>query len=199
MTRRPSNQSLPNEAILYLCQFRGLWPGAKVLTLDVHTAQPGDLEGWSDEELQVLVGEGQRQLDGQTAELERVRSRSQARFTTNLVVGGLYGAVFGLASSNSDTVAIVVWLAGALLWLSSTLGALSIVVGNRELGAIDSTRLSAQPAGGVLRALASGYARAVKSGANTCATVLTVFRDAFLLASASALVLGVAWMMAIAS
>jgi hypothetical protein len=194
MTSRKSER--PSEASLFLGQLVGLWPGRRVVTLDVHRSEPGDLNDWGEDDLKLLIAEGQRQLDRQVAELERIRARSQVLFTTNLAVGGLFAAVFVLAAKEPDMLSFVFLLLGFLLWLASSLVSLSVIVASREIGAIDATLLSRQPKG-VTRQLATSYARTVKIGANTCATVLTVFRDAAMVAFLASILLGIAWIVAI--
>ena len=186
----------PSEVLLFLGQLVGLWPGARVATLDIHRFDPGDLNDWSEDDLKLLIAEGQRQLDGQVAELERVRARSQVLFTTNLAVGGLFAGVFVLAAKEQDIWSFVLLFLGIVLWLASSLVSLSVIVARREIGRIDATLLSRQPKS-VANQLARSYARTVKTGADTCATVLTVFRDAAMVAFIASILLGVAWIVAI--
>jgi hypothetical protein len=111
-------------------------------------------------------------------------------------VGGLFAAVFVLAAHEPDMWSFVLLFLGFLLWLVSSLVSLSVIVASREMGAIDATRLSKQPKD-VMRQLATSYAKTVEIGANTCATVLTVFRDAAMVAFLASILLGIAWIVAI--
>jgi hypothetical protein len=84
---KSNKRERPSEASLFLGQLVGLWPGRRVATLDVHSSEPGDLNDWGEDDLKLLIAEGQRQLDRQVAELERIRARSQValRISAGLV------------------------------------------------------------------------------------------------------------------
>jgi hypothetical protein len=51
---------------------------------DVHRAEPGDMSKWEDDDLNLLIDEGRRQLDRQGSDLEQIRGRAQFLFTTTL-------------------------------------------------------------------------------------------------------------------
>jgi hypothetical protein len=76
------------------------------------------------------------------------------------------------------------------------LGAVAVVVANKEVGIIDTARLSRQH-NPILPELAAAYARVVRKGENTIATQITVYRDAVLLVLVGATLSGMAWFVAV--
>jgi hypothetical protein len=53
------------------------WPNKQAPTIEADHNQAGDVSGWPDRDLELLVEEGRRQLDRQHEDLERIRSRAQ--------------------------------------------------------------------------------------------------------------------------
>jgi hypothetical protein len=166
-----------------------------VPAFEVHPVQPGDLDGWSDDDHQLLIAEGRRQL----ADLERIRSRCQFLFTTAL---GLLVVVFGtvrtIAGPGSHRVlpALLLWSASIVCIVVGLLGAAALITTRKDLKIVDAAILS-QTAPPVLAQLALVCADVVRTGGNSVATALTVQRDAVLFMVAGASVYATAWLLAV--
>ena len=189
-------RQLPSEWRIYLQQLPGLWPGKAVPVYEVHNIEPGDLHDWSDEDLTILVEEGRRQISRQSEDLERVRGRAQFLFITTLGLLSLLLAAVGDIASVDSPWAFLIWSFGVLTVAFSLLGAVAVVVANKEVGIIDTARLSRQH-NPILPELAAAYARVVRKGENTNATQITVYRDAVLLVLVGATLSGMAWFVAV--
>ncbi|MEV4116627.1 hypothetical protein [Nonomuraea sp. NPDC049695] len=72
----------------------------------------------------------------------------------------------------------VIWLIGVFGTTLGLLGAAAVTVARKDVGWIDTTRLSRQPSP-LLPQLAAAYARAVRTGENTMATHVTVLEGVF--------------------
>lgn len=137
--------------------------------------KPGDLEGWSPEDLELLVEEGRRQTDRQTADLERVRGRAQVLLALSL-------ALTGAAASLIDDVDVAGHVAIWGFWI------LAIAFGGWALlGAAATATVAAEPE--IIHAsvlsrydppiqdqLAADYAAIVIKGENELAVRLTDLR-----------------------
>ena|SRR6266699_194129 len=191
-----STEKLPSEAMVYVRYLLGLWPGRALPTFEVHEAEPGNMESWSDDDTVLVVQEGRRQLDRQSSDLESIRSRAQFLFTTCLGLLALTFAGTKTLTATHRWWVLVPWSVSLLSTVVSLLGCTAVIVGRKEMGAVDSTRLSRQRSP-VLPTLAASYARAVRVGENTVATHITVYRDSVLLALIGAALYGAAWLGAV--
>jgi hypothetical protein len=183
-----------SEPAVYLAHVAALlWPGVRVPAFPVHQISAAPINGWSGEDAKLLIDEGRRQLDGQTADLDRIRSRAQFLFTTSLAfllvvlgtarVPGLDGLPTFLA-----------WLTAVVLTLLGLLGSASVLVSRSDLGGVDAASLThSDPP--VLAALAGSYGEVVRVGADTVATRLTVYRDAVWCVTVGALAYVGAWLL----
>jgi hypothetical protein len=190
------NRQFPPEWRIYLEQLPGLWAGRAVPAYSVHNIEPGDLKGWSNEELTILVDEGRQQLGRQSRDLEQVRNRATFLLTTGLGLLALVLAAVSDITVINNPAPFVVWSLGGLAVLLGVLGAAAVVVANKELGMIDTALLSRQESP-IYSGLATAYARAVRAGENTVATQITVYRDAVLLVLVGAVMSGGGWLLAI--
>lgn len=130
------------ELEMYLRHLLGLWPGKAIPVFAVHNMEPEDVSAWQDAEHQLLVDEGRRQLDVQRDQLEQVRGRAQFLFTTCL---GLVAVSFAGRSTVFEATSIwapAIWSLSLLLTALGALGAASVVVARKSLGAIDTTLLT---------------------------------------------------------
>lgn len=184
------------EIRMYLAHLRGLWPGARVPTFQVHPSSPGDIATWSAEECQLLVEEGRRQVDSQRDQAEQIRTRSQFLFTTALALAAVSFAGRSAVFTARNNVPLAVWSLGLLLTFLGALGAASVIVARKEFGSIDAAVMTTVYVPPVLPHLAAGYSRIVGTGENTVATILTVHRDSVLLVLAGAVSWGIAWLIA---
>lgn len=166
----------PSELYMYFRQIAGLWAGKPVPVWGVYTAEAGSLDSWSDEDLQLLIVESRRQLDNQSTEIERVRSRAQFLFTTSLAAIGLSAAVL---RELTHVGLVLVWSAGTIMVLLGLLGSAGIILNSKRMGDINVHRFSKEEPSR-LRSLAVGYLNSVPAGANTFATQVTMYRDAAL-------------------
>jgi hypothetical protein len=177
---------------------RALRPSTAVPAFEVHADQPGDVSGWSQDDHQLLIAEGRRQLDRQIADLERIRSRCQFLFTTALaLLVVVFGTVRTIAGPSSHRVlpALLLWCVSILFIVLGLLGAAALITVRKDVQIIDAARLS-RTAPPVLKALALAYADAIRTGENSVATALTVQRDAVLFVVVGATAYATAWLLA---
>lgn len=98
-------------------------------------------------------------------------------------------------AAKSD-VPLGIWALGLLLTTLGLLGAASVIVARKEFGSIDAAVMATTYQPPVLPKLAAGYSRQVGIGANTVATLLTIYRDATLFVMLGAICWGTAWLAA---
>jgi hypothetical protein len=193
--RRPGRlTNLKQEARIYLRHVLALFlPGIYVPVFEAYRIEPSPLDGWQDQDFNLLIDEGRRQLDVQREELERVRARGQFLFTT---AGALLAVMLGFGRRvvrHESITLFLLWSFGALLVTLGLLGAASLMTARGEFGAIDTRLLSAtRPP--VLEDLARAYPEQVGPGENTLATRIAVFRDAATLVVLGAIAQAVTWL-----
>ena len=183
---------------MYLAHLRGLWPGAKVPSFLMHPGAPGDISAWTDEDVQSLIEEGRRQLDSQRGEAEQIRGRAQSLFTTAIGLAAVSFAGRSTVFSAKSDVPLAAWSLGLALTTLGLLGTASVIVARKDFGSIDASLMTTSYKPPVPPKLAAGYSRQVGTGANTVATLLTVYRDAVLLVMLGAILWGAAWLTATA-
>lgn len=170
-----------------------LLPGRRVPVFDTNKNEPHALDGWSDDELLLMVDEGRRQLDRQAASHGRLLDQAQFLFTTSLALLVVVSATLRRIHDDEGHWALVAaWLCGTVLVFSGTLGAASLLSVRAAFGSIDSALLS-QSEPPVLRDLADAYASFGKPGDDTLNTRITVYRDAVLLVLVGAALHSLAW------
>ncbi|MFZ2057319.1 MAG: hypothetical protein WAV54_07920 [Acidimicrobiales bacterium] len=184
------------ELRLYMAHLRGIWPGAKVPVFAVHPGKTGDITTWETEDCQVLVDEGRRQLDAQRDQTEQIRGRAQFLFTTCLGLAAVSIAGRSTVFAGRSIVPLAIWSLGLFLTALGTLGAASVIVARKDFGSIDAAVLTTDYETPVLPKVAAGYSRQVSTGANTVATLVTVYRDAVLFVLLGATCWGIAWISA---
>jgi hypothetical protein len=64
------------------------WPNKAAPSLVADENEPGEMDGWDEDELRILIDEGRRQLDRQHEDLERIRGRSQVLLAFGLALEG---------------------------------------------------------------------------------------------------------------
>ena len=181
------------EAQNYLRHLAGmLLPGVKVTVPIVHTTKPLTLEKWEDAGLQSVIDEGRRQLDRQSARFDRVRTSAQLLFTTAL------GLLVVMAASAHrvlmrDYALVIAWVFGLVVVAIGVLGAAALLTVQSEFGAID-TALLTYSGPNPLRPLAEAYSQQVRTGEDTVAARVTVYRDAVWLVLLGASVQLVVWL-----
>jgi hypothetical protein len=165
----------------------GVDPGEHV----AHAVEPDALVDWCSDEHRLLIEEGRRQVDRQRAELERVQARGQLLFTT---AAALLTVFLSQTRGLAGLVVVILWVVGLLLLVAGLLGAAALMSVRARFGGIDAALLSHQAAGSVEAGLAAAYSRAVRTGENTAATRITVFRDAVALVLIGAVLQTVIWL-----
>jgi hypothetical protein len=150
-------------------------PGAETPQHEAHEITPQPLDGWSRWDRQLMIEEGRRQADRHVADLKEVRGRAQWLFTVGLAVTvAIAGAL------RKDTLTdghLVLFLASLLLLVYGLAGAAAIMAVRADFTMIDTAVLSYKPLP-TERYLAEAYSRMLRSGENTIATRITIFRQA---------------------
>lgn len=150
-------------------------PGKDVPVHRADAATPASLDGWSTEELALIIDEGRRQVDRQQGDLEQIRGRAQWLFA--VAAGALAVLGGGFVSADPPLGLALLWLAGMALLAYGVGGAAAILTVKADFSMIHTAVLSLQGKP-IDHALASSYARMMPTGENTVATRLTVFRQA---------------------
>lgn len=136
---------------------------------------PGVLDAWSDEDIEVMVEEGRRQLDSLNINFEQVRSRGQHIFT--VVLAGLGVASAGATVVIDDLPVFIAWAAGIGFLLVSLLGAAAVFAATAQLGSVDAVLMSNGPVSQVRRILAAAYLRAIMTSADAVRLRFSMLRD----------------------
>lgn len=168
------------EMSLYFSTVRQLlWPGHIAATPNTYgTLTPTDLEGWSQDQLALMLEESRRQLEEFNSRFDDLRVRAQWLFTTILALLVFVGGQ--LKSLTGRHLALYVgWYSGAVLLVVALLGAAAVFLATAQLGSVDTIKLSAEnPSEDMLAVLARSYPKMVVVSANTCRARFTILRDA---------------------
>lgn len=169
---------LEDELVVYARHVLALfWPNKSAPTLVADRNEPGDVGGWKEDELRLLVDEGRRQVDRQHEDLERIRGRSQVLLALGLA---LEGSIASLQSQLTNAASFWLWALWVLALLAggwSVLGAGATSVVRADMVIIHSAVLSRRDPP-VLPELAEDYAGMTKQGEDQLATRLTNLRQA---------------------
>jgi hypothetical protein len=153
------------------------WPNKAAPTLSADSNEAGELTGWEQEDLQILIEEGRRQLDRQHEDLERIRNRAQVLLAFGLALEGTIASLQSQVVSSGCLVSWICWVLALLAggWAVLGAGATSVVRADMEIihAAVLSRR---QPP--IVEELAADYAAMGKTGQNQLATRLTNLRHA---------------------
>ncbi|MEH0416030.1 hypothetical protein [Streptomyces sp. B21-083] len=163
-----------------------LHPGRPLPTFADPAPCTGSLDHLQPQDLTLLIEEGRRQFDRQATDLDRIRNRAGALATVSLALTAAITAR-SQAVLSEHWVLIAAWALSCLLAVLAVAGAATVLTGRAVLGRMD-TALTAQGTPPVQKQLAAGYVQYVSIGEETVRTFLTVFRDAAMLAIASALI-----------
>ncbi|MBB2975929.1 hypothetical protein FHX49_001496 [Microbacterium endophyticum] len=186
-----------NRIAIYGSHVAGIFlPGNDVRNLDAYQNEVGDLTGWREADLNILMDNGQSQLQRQNTDLEAIRARAQFLLTVTLAFVGV--AVASTELVGRSIFAIVIWVIGIAIVICSAFGAGGVVVAKKTLRIVD-TRLLSQQHPPLLPVTAKAVATAVKDGENAVATGITVFRDAVALFLVGFVFVCVGWVIALAS
>ena len=143
---------------------------------EVHPGHIGSgIDDWDDEDQQLAIEEGRRQLDTQFAQLRHIIRRASVLLPVGLAIAVFFLTALDDAAAMgqpSRTIVRIVLLAGAVMasWGTLVMGAL---IGARSnFMTTDALLLTEEPPG-LRRYLARDYAENVATGENTIATRLT--------------------------
>lgn len=141
---------------------------------------PGPMDEFTQDELQIIIDEGQRQLDNATGSFEHVQNRAQVLLTISLAVlafaVGAYGRLDRVDGPALVIASAVLVLAMVLVVLGLALAGAVIVV-RADFDQVDTTQASAF-APPIRKAVAADYATSVRVGEITVAVRVNVFRIA---------------------
>jgi hypothetical protein len=180
------------EARLYLYYvFAVLRPGIRVPTFSAPTEFSSSTDDFTDEDLMLLIDEGRRTLDQQETDLDRIRSRSATLLTLGLAEIAALSALAPHAFAHGPVVATL-WGLGAAAIVLAIGGAAAVLTVQARMGYVDPQKVASVSAP-LLPHLAQEYLRSLGDGATTVRTRLTVLRDAVLLETIAALLLGGIW------
>ncbi|MFT3832422.1 MAG: hypothetical protein QM711_03755 [Micropruina sp.] len=172
---------------MYLAYAFGLLrPGTELPTFGEPTPFDRDLSEHTDDDLDLLIDEGRRQLDRQLHDLDSVRDRAGTLLTLGLAEVALLAASGQPAWSGPWWLASIWAVAAACAFLAAA-GAASLLAGRADLGRTDA-RLAANQDPPIKGPLALGYLSVVAIGEETVRTRLTVLRSAATLAVLAALI-----------
>ncbi len=148
-----------------------LRPGSSAPVFDSAQAEPREMTGWSEGELQIMVDEGRRELDAMDAQLTEIRGRAQAVLTIAIALTGVLAGIAGTADHHRGSLAL--WVLGVASVVLSSLGTAAIITVKADMSTIHTAVLSGyRPP--VLEKLAGDYAAMTRQGQNTVATRLTL-------------------------
>lgn len=156
------------------------WPGANVPLFEKPPERDPDITGFTDEQLQVVLDEGRRQLDRQRQDLERVQTRSATAATIGL-------AEIALLSNGGATVIraggfwLIPWLIGVACVFLGVAGAVSLLTTRPTVAAPHVNDIATYVGRKPLYIAAYSYVRDVDTGDVTLSARVTILRDAALL------------------
>lgn len=161
-----------------------LVPGRRVRSHDVvppDVAQVGDLAGWTEAELDLLIEECRRALDQQHGRFDRMRTTAQVVLPLSTALLVVLGSQLHVLIAEPTTwvryLMYGLWLLGTVLVLFAGLGAAATLSVRSEFGTVLPTRVS-QLTSPVRPKVAHAYAEQVVTGEITLGTRVTVIRDA---------------------
>lgn len=149
-------------------------------TLTNNANEPGELTGHSDPELQLVVEEGRRQLDAQSARFADVQSRAQTLLTTSLIVLGFTTSLVSRLEGFEGWRHRVEWLVWSIAIALDLLGVLlasAVIAVRAKFESTDTSQVTNMERP-LLGALADDYAGAVRLGEETVADRVNAFQVA---------------------
>lgn len=146
-------------------------PGTEAQIVESARMQPGDMAAWSDDELQIMVDEGRREVDALDRQLTEIRARAQAVLTVAIALVAVLAGIAGTAHERCGSFAL--WGMGVAGVVLSALGSASIITVQAKMETVHTAVLSTYPPP-ILNALAKDYAAMTRQGQNTVATRLTL-------------------------
>ena len=174
-------------------------PGRRVQTHDVvpeDLARVGDLTGWSDDDMRLLIEECRRTLDQQQVQFDRVRTTAQVVLPLAIALLVVFGSeLTGVIKEPSAILrygSYLAWGIGTMLVVLAGLGAAATLSVRSEFGTVFPplvSRLSSPILSDVTRA----YAGQIATGERTVGTRIAVIRDAVTLLAIGGMIHLVIW------
>jgi hypothetical protein len=161
---------------IYLAHIVGLvMPGVGMPVHTVHQIEPAPLGGWPAADLDLMIEEGRRQADRQMTDFDRVGGRAQWLFTVAAAMIVTLASRFALHHRSGFHLAL--WIVGLAFLTLGVAGAAALMATRADFGQIDTAVFShvTEPR---RRELAVAYSRMLRTGENTIATRITVYRQA---------------------
>lgn len=165
----------PGELSAYFRYVLGLVrPGHARPVFHVHKIDPQPIDDWSNEELDLVIHEGRRQIDAQDTMLGNLRTRAQWLVTLGIPILVAIASTQPTVWKQHNGILDALWVFGLVFSAYGILGSAAILTVRLEYGTIDTAKMSAYT-DDRRRELAAAYTRIVRTGVNTNATVLTLF------------------------
>jgi hypothetical protein len=162
--------------VIYFAHIIGLIaPGEEMPVHNTHQIEQAPLTTWSEADLEHMIDEGQRQLDRQFSDLERIRGRAQWLLTTGAAITAALGTA--LVAKHPSGPILLLWVAALALLGFGVAGAAAVMTVRADFMTIDTAVLSRRVPP-ISRALATSYSRMLRTGENTVNTRLSLFRQA---------------------
>jgi hypothetical protein len=184
----------PSKAPLYLRFVGALFTGNAV-KVPQPPAEIKSFEGWTPEQLEVVVETAKGELDRQTVNLDRVLGRSQALFTTILALSGLWLTVaptrLEFVWQSARIAETTLLLLAAALYLVALAGSVALIATRKQYGAISVLELAKWNAFDLLK-LAHDYEWIVPIGREVTNHHITVFGTAVKYTVAASIAFGIA-------
>lgn len=142
----------------------------------VHPGRIGSgIDGWDDDDQQLAIEEGKRQLDAQMAQLQQIIRRASVLLPVGLAISVFFLTALDDAAAlgqRLQTIIRVVLLVGAAMTTWGTLVMGALIGARSTFMRTDTAHLTHEPSG-LRRYLARDYAENVATGENTIAARLT--------------------------
>jgi hypothetical protein len=165
----------------------------------IDSIAPGDLTGWSDPDVALLIEEGRRASDSGTAELVEVRSRAQLAFTTCLVLFGVLAAQVSQLRHHAGAWTWVMFIVSIALATIALAGALAVLVIQVTVPTIHPGLVAGDPSSSnrqyteIDKQLAHDYSLNARDWNIVSGTERTVLREAILYLTLAGLADAIAW------
>lgn len=172
---------------LVLLRIRSMAP-----LVNYHPVHPGDTADWPEDDLELLLAEGQRQVDWQQNELDRVHTRSQFLFTTGIAALALAATTF--VHVKQMAWAIAPWSIAASLLVLSMLG-MAVNLGSKQRFMLVDTVLLSRETPPIIRTLTATYPEVIKSGFDFLATRYLIYRKGTFYQLLGAVLLLILWVL----
>ena len=133
------------------------------------------IDGWDDDDQQLAIEEGKRQLDAQIAQLQQIMRRASVLLPVGLAISVFFLTALDDAATLGQplqTIIRVVLLVGAVMTIWGTLVMGALIGARSTFMRTDTAHLTREPSG-LRRYLARDYAENVATGENTIAARLT--------------------------